>query len=76
MQNQARSLSHQSPLCSFGWQRRTLPVWMHQTTRSPCRRGRQITVADFGAVKVAICLGGVRNFARQQFPRNSCHTIL
>ena len=28
------------------------------------------------AVKVAICLGGVRNFARQQFPRNCCHTIL
>jgi hypothetical protein len=28
------------------------------------------------SVMLAICLGGVRNFAWQQFPRNCCHTIL
>ncbi len=28
------------------------------------------------SVMLAICLGGVRNFAWQQFSRNCCHTIL
>ncbi len=28
------------------------------------------------SVMLAICLGGVHNFAWQQFPRNCCHTIL
>ncbi len=35
-----------------------------------------LSVLPDKSVKVAICLGGVRNFAWQQFPRNCCYTIL
>ncbi len=34
IQHQTRTLSHQAPLCHFGWQHSTWPVWMHLTTRT------------------------------------------
>ncbi len=46
--------------------------WEGPFTVTACPSPNAYTLAG----TLAICLGGVRNYAWQQFPRNCCHTIL
>ncbi len=57
---------------------RTRPRRRHfaAATATAAATAEDCRCAGVGAVTLAICLGYVRNFAWQQFPRNCCHTIL